>query len=294
VPRSSRRVNRGWATLVDSERIRSTLLDVNDEQTVIERARQGDPQALELLAVEYAPRVLRFGLKMCRDEHDAREIAQQTMLSLVEHLPSFRDESRFSTWLFTIARSHCIKHRTRGAALFEVESSEQHAELEVPAVTAAPDEQLWTRQLESTLDDAIRRLEPRQREVVMLRDVEGLPAADVAKVLELSVEAVKSRLHRARKELRDALAPWFDAHAPSASCPDVVELLSRYQEGEVTSESCKVMEAHVAGCPACASRCRALRTVLSACSAAPAPKLPEDLRRLVREQIRRSLHRQKS
>jgi RNA polymerase sigma-70 factor (ECF subfamily) len=267
---------------------------VNDEAAVILRAQHGNELALEALANEYAPRVLRFGLKMCRDEQDAREIAQQTMLSLVEHLPSFRQESRFSTWLFSIARSHCIKHHTRGAAAFEVTTLDERAHVDTARATPAPDEQLSASQLQAALETAIMGLEPRQREVLLLRDVEGLPAADVAQVLDLSVDAVKSRLHRARKELREALAPWFDVHAPGASCPDVVELLLRYQEGDVTAEACKTLEAHVDGCPACASRCKALRSVLSACSAVPTPAIPEELRRRVTEQIRKSLKKQSS
>ena len=267
---------------------------MDDETAVIARAQDGNEQALQTLAAEYAPRVFRFGLKMCRDEHDAREIAQQTMLSLVEHLPSFRQESRFSTWLFTIARSHCIKHHTRGAAAFEVTTLDERMDPDLERTSHAPDEELSALQLQEALDAAIQRLDPRQREVLLLRDVEGLPAADVAKVLDLSVDAVKSRLHRARKELREALAPWFEVHTPGASCPDVVELLSRYQEGDVTVEACKTMEAHVDGCPACASRCKALRKVLSACSAAPTPIIPGELQRIVTEQIRKSLKKQSS
>ena len=93
-----------------------------------------------------------------------------------------------------------------------------------------PDEQVAKQQLQSALDGAIAALEPKQREVLVLRDVEGLSAAEVARTLELSVDAVKSRLHRARKSLRERLAPWFEQSAPGPACPDVVDLLSRYQE----------------------------------------------------------------
>lgn len=266
---------------------------MSDETHLLERARQGDSEALESLALAYGPRVLRFGRKMCRDEQDAREIAQQTMLSVVDKLADFRGDSGFSTWLFAIARSHCIKLKTRGDGA-RSEPLEHHEGALVTAPAAAPDEQLGRRELEIALDQAIGRLEPGQREVLLLRDVEGLPASEVAAVLSLSVEAVKSRLHRARKELRSSLSTWFDTEAPGPTCPDVVDLLSRYREGDITSEVCRTMEAHVDGCPACATRCQALRTVLSTCSASPAPQLPEELKRAVSEQIRRSLKRQTS
>jgi RNA polymerase sigma-70 factor, ECF subfamily len=267
---------------------------VIDEGELIRSAQQGDGAALEALALAYAPRVFRFGLKMCRNEDDAGDVAQQTMLSMASKLRDFRGESRFATWLFAVARSHCIKHRTRGAAAAPTEPLDQRGHAVAAPSTAAPDEQLARRELEVALDSAISALDPAQREVLLLRDVEGLPAAEVAAVLELSVEAVKSRLHRARKSLRDALAPFAEPAAASSSCPDVVELLSRYQEGDVSAEACRTMEAHVDGCAACARRCQSLRRVLTACSNAPTPTLPDALKRRVSEQIRRSLAKQTS
>lgn len=264
---------------------------MESESNLIEKARTGDEAALSRLVELYAPRILRFGLKLCRDEQDARDVVQQTLLSLASHLGDFRGDSHLSSWLFAIARSHCIKQRTRGAAALPTEELDR-AGLQVAAPEHAPDEAFSREELERALDGAIRALEPAQREVLVLRDVEGLSAAEVAESLGLSVEAVKSRLHRARKALRDRLAPWFEQSSPGPSCPDVVELLSRYQEGDVTSEVCRTMEAHVDGCPECAKRCRSLRGVLAACSSAPLPKLPEDLKRAVREQMRRSLKRQ--
>ncbi len=217
---------------------------------------------------------------------------QQTLLSVVSHIGEFRGDSHFASWLFAIARSHCIKHRTRGAAAIPTQDLDR-AGLEVAApLRQSPDEAVSREQLEKALDTAIRALEPGQREVLVLRDVEGLSAPEVAEALDLSVEAVKSRLHRARKALREQLAPWFEQSSPGAACPDVVDLLSRYQEGDVTAEVCQTMEAHVAGCPECATRCHSLRSVLSACGATPAPELSEELKHAVREQIRRSLKRQ--
>jgi RNA polymerase sigma-70 factor (ECF subfamily) len=149
-------------------------------------------------------------------------------------------------------------------------------------------------QLEQALDFAIRDLDAPLREVVLLRDVEGLAAKEVAEVLGISVDAVKSRLHRARSALRERLAPLTEGASPTqgrGACPDIVELLSQYQEGDVDAAACQKMEAHVASCPTCSVRCTSLRRVLTACGSAPAPQLSEALKAEVLQQIRRSLRR---
>lgn len=269
---------------------------IPDEANLIESARAGDEAALALLVETYAPRVLRFAQKLCgrnADRADAEDVMQQTLASAVSQIGRFRGESQFGSWLYSIARSHCIKQRTRGVA---AHPSEPLTDTE-PAIPSpsrqAPDESVSREQLEQALNAAIDTLEPAQREVLVLRDIEGLNASDVAQTLGISVEAVKSRLHRARKALRDRLTPWFEQSEQSEACPDVVDLLSRYQEGDITSAVCTAMQAHVDECPQCAKRCHSLRTVLSACSATPLPVLSEELKQAVREQLRRSLKRQR-
>ncbi len=266
---------------------------MESDEALLNRVREGDDQAIAALVERYAPRVLRFGLKLCKDEEDAREVLQQTLLTAARGLRAFRGESRLATWLFTIARRFCVKQRMRGQGAVQTQPLEGAA-LELAAPThERPDQRLAARELDKALEQAIRGLDPSQREVLVLRDVEGLSAAEVAQVLGLSVEAVKSRLHRARKTLRERLAPLFEPGEPrAAGCPDVVELLSRYQEGEITSEACKVMEAHLESCSGCAARCDSLRRVLSACSASPEPTLSPDLRSAVLAQVRQTLKKQ--
>lgn len=270
----------------------SSCRGLETEPNLVELARAGDDAALTRLVDIYAPKILRFGMKLCRDDQDAQDVAQQTLLSMVSRIGEFRGESHFTSWLFAIARSHCIKLRTRGAAAVPTVDLGAAAVAPLAAPNTAPDETASREQLEKALHAAIQALEPSQREVLVLRDVEGLSAPEVAEALNLSVDAVKSRLHRARKALRDHLEPWFEQSSPRAACPDVVELLSRYHEGDVTSEVCKTMEAHVAACAECAKRCHSLRSVLSACSVVPVPELSDELKLAVRAQIRRSLKRQ--
>jgi RNA polymerase sigma-70 factor (ECF subfamily) len=265
---------------------------MESDEALLARVSAGDQQATAALVARYAPRVLRFGLKLCRDEEDAREVLQQTLLTAARGLRGFRGESRLVTWLFSIARSFCIKQRTRGHAAVRTEPLDDTV-LELPAPEREmPDRQLAAVELQAALEVGIRRLEPSQREVLVLRDVEGLSAAEVAQVLGLSIEAVKSRLHRARRALRETLAPFFAPDRPKAGCPDVIELLSRYQEGEITGEVCKAMEAHIEACDGCAARCDSLRRVLSACSASEEPRLPPELHSAVLGQVREALKEQ--
>ena len=186
-------------------------MDANDTE-LLERAREGDRPALEALLARHQRSVYRFGLKMCRDEEDAKDILQETLLAVARNVKDFRGASSVSTWLYTIARSFCIKKRRRSKFAPEQEESLDarepgEAARQVVDPARAPDEALAGRQIESALEQAIASLDPMYREVLVLRDVEGLTAPEVAEVMGLSVEAVKSRLHRARVAVREAVAP---------------------------------------------------------------------------------------
>lgn len=267
------------------------------DQELLEAARTGDRPALEALLARHQPRVYRFGLKMCRDPEDAKDVLQDTLLAVARGVKDFRGSSQVSTWLYTIARSFCIKKRRRSKFAPEVEESlDAHAPGEEARQLADPargaDESLAGRQIEVALEQAIGALDPMYREVLVLRDVEGLSAPEVAEVMGLSVEAVKSRLHRARVAVREAVAPVIGvpgALAPRASesCPDIVQLFSQHLEGEISSTLCADMERHLAGCPSCASRCDSLQRTLALCKATPLPAVPTPVQNEVRVALKR-------
>lgn len=245
--------------------------------------RGGDDAALERILARYAPAVRRFGLKMCRDPDDAADVLQDTLLAAARGMREFRGAASLSTWLYTIARSFCIKHRRRAAPTVEIDSSADVAS------TDAPDEAAESREIGVALERAIGALLPEQREVLLLRDVEGLSAPEVAQVLGTSVDAVKSRLHRARVAVREQLAPLLieSPQAATPACPEVVPMLSRYLEGEIGEAECAEMNAHVATCPRCRAECDSLRKVLALCKrSARDGEVPEDVQRVVREAIR--------
>jgi RNA polymerase sigma-70 factor (ECF subfamily) len=268
------------------------------DEGLLHAARQGDPQALDALLKRYQPHVYRFGMRMCRDPEAAQDVLQETLFAAARTLRGFRGASSLGTWLYTIARSFCIKTRRRSVFAPTMVSLESEPGVERRADDANrdPERQLADREVGLALDAAIADLEPEYREVLVLRDVEGLPAAEVAEVTGLSVAAVKSRLHRARRFVRGRVAPLLATTPPPAvgvGCPDVVGLLSRHLEGEIESEACVEMERHVAACSRCRGACESLRQTLRLCGSTPLPDVPEALQESIRNGIRGVLAEQR-
>ncbi len=247
-------------------------------------------ESIGKLLESYAPTIHRFALRMCRDPEDARDVVQETMLAASRGLGDFRGDASLSTWLFTIARSFCIKARRLRTGQPDRMVSLESEEMEpTPSSAAAPDEAAGERELGRALEAAIGALDPMYREVLVLRDVEGLTAPEVASVLGIGVDAVKSRLHRARTAVREKLAPLLHADAPpSPGCPDVVPILSRYLEGEIAHADCAEMERHVESCARCRAQCDSLRRTLDLCSASAkkANQVPPEVQEQVRQALR--------
>ena len=265
------------------------------DQALLEAARGGDRRALERLLERHQAEIFRFGRKMCREDEDAKDVLQETLLAAAKALPEFRGASAISTWLYTIARSFCIKkRRTSKFAPEHIDSLEAASEqaTQVADHRRSPEEDAAGRQLQAALDAAIDRLEPMYREVLLLRDVEGLSANEVAEVMELSVEAVKSRLHRARVAVREAVAPLLAppaeaaVPAPGPTCQDVVLMFSRHLEGEIDATTCAELEGHLSRCASCRGRCDSLKTTLSLCKRAGAAPVPPEVARSVRAALR--------
>jgi RNA polymerase sigma-70 factor (ECF subfamily) len=216
-------------------------------------------------------------MKMCRDPEDAKDVLQDTLLALARSIGDFRGASSISTWLYTVARSFCIKKRRRSKYAPEGERSLDGAETaaaELADDARAPDETVASRQIERALEHAIDSLEPMYREVLILRDAEGLTAPEVAEVLGVSVDAVKSRLHRARAAVRQRIAPLLGIPSapPQAQspCPDVLTLFSRHLEGELSAGTCAQMERHLSTCARCRDTCDSLKRTLALCRSADA------------------------
>jgi RNA polymerase sigma-70 factor (ECF subfamily) len=207
----------------------------------------------------------------------------------------FRGASSISTWLYTIARSFCIKKRRRSKFApdeersLETDVAAEARRLSSPELDA--DEAIAGKQVERALEQAITELDPMYREVLLLRDVEGLTAPEVAEVLGVTVQAVKSRLHRARFSVRERVAPLLgielDIPAAPGTCPDVLTMFSQHLEDEISSDLCAEMERHIEACGRCRGACDSLKRTLALCrTSGPAVEVPAAVQASVKKALR--------
>ncbi|MFT6400009.1 MAG: RNA polymerase sigma-70 factor (ECF subfamily) [Bradymonadia bacterium] len=252
---------------------------------LLQRTASDDSVALDELLARMEPRLYPFSLKVCQNKEDIEDLLQETLPSAAKNLGQFNGRSTLSTWLFTIARNQCSRQRQRGRFVpAQQESLDDVPELRSHAPSPADQAELTQRW--EQVERALGKLSPEDREVLVLRDVEGFKAAEVAEVTGSSVTAVKSRLHRARARLRQHLSGSVDGR--SEQCSNIREVFSLYLEGDITALVCESMQTHVGECSACANECQGLRDALDACSSAPA-LLPSEISTRVRTHLRRAL-----
>jgi RNA polymerase sigma-70 factor (ECF subfamily) len=191
------------------------------DETLAARAAHGDDRAFEALVERYQGRLYRLACRLT-SETEAPDILQETFLQVHRHLPSFRGESRFGTWVYRIATNAALMHR-RASARRPSESLEvflprfdadgQHvgtpAELQEES---RADELLDSRILAARARAALAQLPDLYRDAFVLRDLEEMPTADVADALGVEPAAVRQRVHRARLMLRGYLAQLVGEH----------------------------------------------------------------------------------
>lgn len=167
---------------------------------------------------EYSPRVYHLARRMLGNTADAEDVTQDVLLQVVRKLDTFRGESALPTWLHRITVNAALGHRRKKAVREEkqvrdpLESflDDGHHRGPIGRWSVRPEQEALDHETHELIETAISQLPEIYRDVYVLADVENLPNADIADMLGLSLPAVKSRLHRARLLMRDALAPHFE------------------------------------------------------------------------------------
>jgi RNA polymerase sigma-70 factor, ECF subfamily len=182
-----------------------------DDRTLVERCRGGDVAAFEPLVEKYRQRVWRLAFNVLRDREEAWDVAQEAFIRAWQALPNFRGQSAFYTWLFRIvmnvAADRARQRAARGRAFGTERVPEEEWERVIADEGGTPDETAARVEERERITKALARLSDDHRTIIMLSDLEGLSYREIAEVLAIPMGTVMSRLHNARKRLRDVLGP---------------------------------------------------------------------------------------
>jgi RNA polymerase sigma-70 factor (ECF subfamily) len=186
-----------------------------DEAALVAQSREGDGRAFGELVRRYESKIFRLAQHVTQNREDAEDVLQETFLKAYEHLDQFQGAAKFYTWIVRIAVNQALmklrRRRTdRSVSLDEaIDTGEDTIIREVAAWDENPEQRFSRAEFGQILDEAIQGLEPPYRSVFVLRDIDELSTEETADALGLSIPAVKSRLLRARLQLREKLTRHF-------------------------------------------------------------------------------------
>ncbi len=173
-----------------------------EEWTIVEHAKKGDAAAFEELVNRYQNSVYRLALRMCGNAHDAEEVAQEAFVAAWRGLPSFRGESKFSSWLYQLTSNAAVDFLRREKRHRNTTPVEEQTEL---AAEGTPQQDAEASEVRENLQKALLALTPEHRQIFLLRQMEQLSYEEIGQLLRLEIGTVKSRLNRAKKQLRQIL-----------------------------------------------------------------------------------------
>lgn len=174
----------------------------------IDRFKAGDSTAFEEIVKAYEDRIYNLCRYMLGNAHDAEDAAQEVFLKAFQNLRSFRPEASLYTWLYRIAVNTCIDYKRKPffLSLFRKDASDEEMEYDIPSEEPSPERLLESKQLTREIHRALMKTSPKLRTVIVLKELEGLSYEEISEVLEISMGTVKSRIARAREELKQSLS----------------------------------------------------------------------------------------
>jgi RNA polymerase sigma-70 factor, ECF subfamily len=190
-------------------------IENNEEQALVDRARAGDASAFTELVDKYERKIFRLAKHITQNDEDAEDVLQESFMKAYSNLDSFQGQSKFYTWLVRIAVNEALmklrkRKSDRTVSLDEPHETEEDTVTREIAVWEDDPEQKYSREeLRSILERAVESLKPAFRTVFVLRDIEEMSTEETAEALGISIPAVKSRLLRARLQLRERLTRVF-------------------------------------------------------------------------------------
>jgi len=187
---------------------------VDDDQVLVRKAQAGDYSAFDSLVTDHRGKIYAMIVNMVKNEADAWDLTQDAFIKAWKALPKFENRSKFSTWMFRI--SHNVVYDWKRKKKIESDSELDDNLLSAdsidprartaPSVPASPDKEMQNAELRAQIESALEKLSEKHREVILLREVQGLDYKEIAEIMDCSTGTVMSRLFNARKKLQNLLS----------------------------------------------------------------------------------------
>lgn len=180
------------------------------EQELVARAKAGDDEAFAQLMRDNEKRIYNLTLRMTGNPDDAMDLAQEAFLNAWRGLKFFKGDSAFSTWVYRLASNACIDHLRRKTRRQDISATmptneEDDSSPDIPDERFQPEQELERQELRQAVTDGLQQLSDEHRQVLVMREINGLTYQEIADVLDLEPGTVKSRIARARNSLRKIL-----------------------------------------------------------------------------------------
>ncbi len=250
-------------------------------QEAIELLRSRDPNGTDRLLELIQQTVFSFSMKVCGHREDAEDTSQEVLFKATEHLPKLEDPGGLTTWLYTVAKNACLMRRRKSKSapsellsLDELMPDREELERLGQSNAMSAERSVLREEEADTIRQAVLRIPPQYRLILVLHDMEELPTEEVARITGLTENTIRVRLHRARLFVRKELGPTrkpSKARKPprktiakdrTQSCREMFAALSDYLDEELDDSLCSELEKHMSGCVPCEAFVQDLRLTI--------------------------------
>jgi RNA polymerase sigma-70 factor (ECF subfamily) len=240
----------------------------------IELLRMRDPKSADRVLELIQQTVFSFSMKVCGHREDAEDTSQEVLFKAMQHLPRLEDPGGLTTWLYTVAKNACLMRRRRSKlapremlSLNELMPDREELESLERSVPDSPEHSVLREEEAERVRQAVLRIPPQYRLILVLHDMEELSTEDVARITGLTENTIRVRLHRARLFVRKELSesrmaetsssrlrkspPRSSAKERSQNCREMFAALSDYLDKRLADSLCVELEKHMSGCVPC-------------------------------------------
>lgn len=260
-------------------------------EQVVHLIQQKDPKSLEEALALLQKTVFSFSMKVCGQREDAEDTMQEVLFKSVPYLPKFDSPRALMVWLYKVAKNRCLMSRRRGKfapkealSLEALKPDWRELEKRLGNADGTPETSLLHQENAKRLREAVQRLPPDYRLILVLHDMEELSDTDIAEITGLRLGTIRVRLHRARLFVRKELAQedhrpirrqivtpvgGLPARSRQLRCKEMFSELSNYLDDELDDSLCEELEKHMDGCEPCQAFLSSLEQSIQQCRVAP-------------------------